>query len=503
MNIDDGTPNPKGLLAAMVLLLAVAGASACASPEVSPAAVAPTPGPSQTPVTTVPPATPTQEVVPPTPSVVVPTAPALPVPAHWAKTGSMREALAGLQAVELADGRVLTVGLRVDRNGQPTATAAEVWDPERGTWRKTAGLDKVRTEFALVALQDGRALVIGGRNDSDQSFSSAWAFDPDTERWTKVGLMGTARAAPAVAVLPDGRVLVAGGYFAFKPDWGATSDPVFSLAAHRIPRPGDERSPAPLADVDVPPSGRAMATAELFDPRTGRWSSTGSMRYARAGAKAVTLRDGRVLVVGTTPDRGGYAVEMDLRAMVTTEIYDPASGRFSMAGNLPRIDVDPPKWADWADGGDVALVGTLVAPDDGGAVLIGHTEWLKHEADFSTSYRFDAKDERWSEIGKPFVRVFNGPRGREWTHAGWNLADAVVAPLDDGRVLVAGGGGWLGESETPAVRTARYYDPATNTWSKAPKLPAGWTSGIGVRLDDGSVLVIRGLRVHRFIPAAP
>ena len=501
MNIGDGTPNPKGLLAAMVLILAVAGA--CASPEVSPAAVAPTPGPSQAAVTTTPPATPTQEVVQPSPPVAVPTASALPVPAHWAKTGSMREALGGLQAVKLADGRVLAVGVRVDRDGQPTATAAEIWDPERGTWRETAGLDKVRTDFALVALQDGRALVIGGRNDSDQSFSSAWAFDPSGERWTKVGLMGTARAAPAVAVLPDGRVLVAGGYFAFKPDWGATRDALFSLAAHRVPRPVSDRSPAPLADVDVPPSGRAMATAELFDPRTGQWSSTGSMRYARSGAKAVTLSDGRVLVVGATPGPGGRTVETDWRAQATTEVYDPASGRFSTAGDLSGFDVDPPSWAEGGLGGEVAEVGTLVAVEGGGATLIGHTEWQKHSADFSTSYRFDARDERWSEIGKPFVHIFNGPRGREWTLAGWNLAGAAVATLEDGRVLVAGGGGYLMESETPAVRTARYYDPGTNTWSKAPKLPAGRTGGTGVRLDDGSVLVIGGIQVVRFVPAAP
>ena len=87
----------------------------------------------------------------------------------------------------------------------------------RADWTKTEGLDKVRTEFALVSLDDGRALVVGGRNTTDESFSSAWAFDPATEHWSKVGIMDKARAAPAAAVLPDGRVLVAGGYFAFEP----------------------------------------------------------------------------------------------------------------------------------------------------------------------------------------------------------------------------------------------------------------------------------------------
>jgi len=77
----------------------------------------------------------------------------------------------------------------------------------------------------------------------------------------------------------------------------------------------------------------------------------------------------------------------------------------------------------------------------------------------------------------------------------------AVATLEDGRVLVAGGGGFLLGSETPAVRTARYYDPTTNPWSKAPQMPAGWHGGHGVPLDDGSVLVIAGREAVRFVPS--
>jgi uncharacterized delta-60 repeat protein len=207
----------------------------------------------------------------------------------------MREALAGSQAVKLTDGRVLVVGQR-RADGETLATTAELWDPGTGTWQQVVDLDKVRTEFALVPLGDGRALVIGGRNTSDQSFSSAWAFDPVTEHWSKVGLMDKARAAPAVAVLHDGRVLVAGGYLAFEPRWSRTTEPIISLATYR--RDSSASDSAPLADIEPPSLGRAMATAELFDPRTGTWSSTGSMRYARAGAVAATLSDGRILVAG-------------------------------------------------------------------------------------------------------------------------------------------------------------------------------------------------------------
>ena len=214
-----------------------------------------------------------------------------------------------------------------------------------------------------------------------------------------------------------------------------------------------------------------MATAELFDPRTGEWSTTGSMRYARAGAVAATLSDGRVLVVGSGPIRvkaGSSWMAAPSRRPRSTTRRRAAS---RSAGELSGFEVDPPAWArDFMGGGDVGQVGTLVALDDGGAMLVGHTEWQKHAADFSTSYRFDPKSTTWSEIEQAFVSVWdNGPRNRGWSSSGRDLGGAVAVKLADGRVLVAGGGGMHMESQMPIVRVARLYDPATNTWSKVPE----------------------------------
>ena len=57
-----------------------------------------------------------------------------------------------------------------------------------------------------------------------------------------------------------------------------------------------------------------MATAELFDPTTGSWSQTGPMTYARIGAAAVTLADGRVLVFGSHGGAGS-GVDVDGRSL--------------------------------------------------------------------------------------------------------------------------------------------------------------------------------------------
>ena len=67
-----------------------------------------------------------------------------------------------------------------------------------------------------------------------------------------------------------------------------------------------------------------LVSAELYDPTTGQFSATGSMSTPRAEGTATLLADGRVLLASGTA--GSQAVEL----------YDPASGNFTRAGSLVR-----------------------------------------------------------------------------------------------------------------------------------------------------------------------
>jgi hypothetical protein len=58
-----------------------------------------------------------------------------------------------------------------------------------------------------------------------------------------------------------------------------------------------------------------LASAELYDPKTGAFSPTGSMASARGGQTATLLSGGRVLVVG-----GGNGGSISL---ATAEQYIP------------------------------------------------------------------------------------------------------------------------------------------------------------------------------------
>jgi hypothetical protein len=244
---------------------------------------------------------------------------------------------------------------------------------------------------------------------------------------------------------------------------------------------------APRTDVEVPPHGYALATAELFDPGTGTWSATGPLKYARSGAQAVTLSDGRVLVVSALGN-----VVMDGRAFTTAEIYDPGTGRFALTGSLPAID----RSALTASGAPVPegdpqpeSVGTLVALEDGGALLVGYSEWWKHQGEITRSFRYDAQSGRWSEVVETWLSVWDPGTDKEWRTPGDRRLNALVARLGDGRVLVAGG---TGDGSDNAARSAELYDPSTNTWTPLPRMPGPRAGGSAVALADGSVLLVGG-----------
>jgi hypothetical protein len=94
--------------------------------------------------------------------------------------------------------------------------------------------------------------------------------------------MRVPREAHAAVALRDGRVLVVGGRSA---------------------------------------TGRVLASAEIYDPRTGRFTSAGRLRLARHKHAAVTLRNGSVLVVGGSDARDFYGRHAN------GEIFDPARAR--------------------------------------------------------------------------------------------------------------------------------------------------------------------------------
>lgn len=450
------------LIAVLILLAGCSGAAAPLSPAGTPASASPSAAASAA-------ITGSPGSVSTTPSPKPASIPSTTV--SWRAAGTMHLAhVGGGAALRLGDGRVLVVGSSVfdsytGHMPDDTTRFAEAWDPATGAWRLVTALPKPRDLFAAVVVRDGRAMVIGGMNAEGASYSSCYFFDPKTDAWVKAGQLGTARFGAAAAVLRDGRVLVVGGRYATGIQDRATLDGL-RLAAFD-----------PLADLDPGPPGHALALAEIYDPRTDTWTTTtGSMRWARDGASAVTLGDGRVLVSGGVerwwlPDGN----------TPRPELFDPATGRFSLAPAAP----DPPAerfaalgasspseaWESWA------ARSALSSLASGGALLADGT-WRSGDVYVEAVLRYEPSGDRWIWVGKPYV-VVDDP-SIETTSATWGAEHPtrVRTPLSDGTVLLFG-------DDVPHLER---LDPLRGDWSRLSDPPKSVSEAVAVELADGSVL---------------
>ena len=117
---------------------------------------------------------------------------------------------------------------------------------------------ETRAGHTATLLEDGKVLVAGGVIDPDgeQVLASTDLYDPATRAWTTVEDMAGPRSAHTATLLLDGRVLVVGGIGRFV----------------------------------TPMEARMLASAELFDPATGRWTSAEESTDPRSGHAATLLR---------------------------------------------------------------------------------------------------------------------------------------------------------------------------------------------------------------------
>jgi hypothetical protein len=477
-----------GLLAAVLIATSCATSSATPSPSSTAfPSVSATPGGSST----------------PTPTAGPPTG-------HWEAAGTMETGRGNPDAVLLGDGRVLVVGNDDEDCVRSDSMLSEIWDPASGGWSAGPSLNKPRAEFVAVTMADGRALITGGLNpgdaadeynDAHASYSSTYILDPAAPgTWIRAGLLHNARTVPAAAALADGRVLVMGGWYLAGPPTAGALGALEPIASRPGPRGGSTSDEPVPADVEPPASIPALATAELYDPETDTWSRTGAMRFARIGASAVTLADGRVLVQGSrTGFWWNYAFpSVDGRVYDTAEIYDPGAGRFALAGDLPPVDLTPLASLDiiGVQTYEPDRPGTLVALADGSALLVGrstpwYTEDPYNEGSAVETLRFDGTTGQWTIIDVSLDACIEGDceAGRVDVIHGHTRQDALVVPLAGGRVLVAGGR----DPATDRISSAAdLYDPVTDTWFPLPSMHEPRAGGSGVALPDGSALLVGG-----------
>jgi hypothetical protein len=258
-----------------------------------------------------------------------------------------------------------------------------------------------------IRLGDGRVLILGGAS------KVAELFDPTTNAFSSTGSMIVQRSAPAVVLLANGKVLVMGGY------------------SNQINYP-------------------AIQSAELFDPATGIFTSTGNMTEARSGPNAVVLANGKVLVAG------GNAGSSYLQS---AELYDPIAGTFASTGlmNVPRA----------------SATATLLR--DGNVLVAGGQNYGGGSYPrLSSGSIYNTASGSWTATSNSMITA---------------RSEASAVVLSDGRVLIVGGM----QTNTVALASTEIFDMATMSFvSSTPTMDSSRVWAGVVALSDGTVLVIGG-----------
>jgi N-acetylneuraminic acid mutarotase len=291
-------------------------------------------------------------------------------------------------------------------------------------------MSTAREYHTATLLPNGKVLVAGGCTAPlDDCYgghagptSSADLYDPQTGRWTRTGSMGTARLFQTATLLPNSKVLVAGGCGDPDCDSALASAELYDPATGtwsttgRMSAPRGEHSATLLPDGKVLVSGgrnpSVLNSAELYDPATGTWTGTGAMTEPRFSFTATPLPTGKVLAVGG----GNYANDS---ALATAELYDPVAGTWTVTGSMSSARGD--------------YTATLL-PDGSVLVAGGSTDCIACTIDVAEVYAPSSGS--WVVTGSMHM-----PR-----------ADYTATLLPDGTVLVAGG-----QSNGYATPTSELY----------------------------------------------
>src|ERR1017187_3458148 len=250
----------------------------------------------------------------------------------WTVQGGGTITSAGLYSAPSSSGLSYVVATS-SANTNYSATAVVIVATNTTVSSPTGNLQHGRDFHTATLLPNGKVLVAGGAVYEDVCFAgddSAELSDLALGTFASTGTMTNRRYAQTSTLLQNGGVLITGG-FSFD-------------------------SSACLQDDTSP----ALASAEIYDPSNGSFAPTGSMAEVRGGHTATLLTNGKVLIAGGDNTGGDDLLPFfHGDGSVTAEVYDPATGLFTSTGNMvtPRVG----QTATLLANGDVLIAGGWTA----------------------------------------------------------------------------------------------------------------------------------------------
>ncbi len=306
-----------------------------------------------------------------------------------------------------------------------------------------------RTAATATELNDGRILIAGGDGGSGPQASAdlyTAAAGGKPAAFVPTGPMTTVRSFHTASLLRDGRVLLTGGL-----DGNAyplASAEIYDPATGKFAATGSMSTARVWHQAAVLPDGRVLVaggmndtSAEIYNPATGKFTATGSMSTIRYYSAMVVLNNGKVLVAGGS----------DNHDVASAEIYDPATGKFTPTGAM-----------------NTARAHFTLTLLNGGQVLAAGSD----------------NPSRSAEIYDPETGVFTNTSG-DMSEVRW---DHTATLLTNGQVLVAGGS----STDNSSTTSTEKYDPVTGTFSPGPGLRTSRYGHTATPLTGGGVLMAGG-----------
>jgi hypothetical protein len=162
------------------------------------------------------------------------------------------------------------------------------------SWEFIAPMKESRADPYALALNDGRVLLMGGIDDNGKVLNSCEIYDPKSDTWTYTGSMKEARQRFPACILPDGRVVVLGG----------------------------------LTGVD---NGSTVPTSngcEIYDPKSGVWSSLPTVPERVESMPILVLPNGKIFISGGLDGSTGVTSNLAF-------LLDPNTGKYQKLASMP------------------------------------------------------------------------------------------------------------------------------------------------------------------------
>ena len=223
-------------------------------------------------------------------------------------------------------------------------------------------------------------------------------------------------------------------------------------------------------------------STELYDPATGTWSLTGSLIQRRVGHSATLLPNGQVLVVGGY----NYGYDIGFFAYVNSaELYDPTTESWHSTASPNSAYIH--NSATLLNNGKVLAVFANNPPSQGSSAELydpATATWTSTDAPTNLGLMRPLFNGKILSVSSNASELYDPAIGK-WTSTGeLNVIRAVSTAtiLNNGKVLVTG------EGESSNTFYAELYDPSSGAWSRTanPNTSAGGTATL---LPNGNVLV--------------